>query len=210
MDMNTNVSFEQFEILLLSKQFDELSEAETSLAMQFVSGPDEYLAMQQLSGFGETMRNHSQATTLPRGGADEVWNRFAAEKNQNENAPKIGLLHRKVSLLWPVGIAAALIVALFFRISASHNSTNNASSHLFAIQKLNYRSSDTIVKEVPVYVSINQKANDYVVVDTHYNYPNSSEVHVPSVSSMQEQKSQRQGTNANELGDLTKLTVAVN
>lgn len=208
--MKTNDLFEQFEILLASKQFDALSEAETALVMQFVSGPDEYAIMHKLMRVSKAMQAEAQSTPLPRGGSDEIWNQFASGKNRTNNTTKNRILKRKVSLLWPVGIAAALIVALFFRIPESHNSTNNASSHLFAIQKLNYSSTDTIVKEIPVYIGINQKANDYTVVDSRDNYPTSTEVHVPSVNSIQEQKAQRQGTNANELGELTKLTVAMN
>jgi hypothetical protein len=210
MDMKSNESFEQFEILLSSKQFDGLNEAETSLVLQFVSNPDEYRAMQQLMGFSDAMRNIAKTTPLPHNGANVVWSRFASAEKQNEKISRVGLLHRKVSLLWPSGIAAALIVALFVRVPETANSTNAASSHLVAIQNINNSVSDTIVKEIPVYINITQKANDYVVVETQQHFNTSNETYVPSVNSIQEQKSQRQGTNANELGDLTKLAVSIN
>lgn len=202
--MNENNSFyETFEKLLSEKKFEELDDAELHLVLEFVPDRDSYRRMQQVLIATKGLLNESNDTPPPVDGASDVWQRYQT----SIITPKKPFHKRNVSIWWPSGIAAALILSLWIRVpSDSLNAESVFQSIDFEIPVL-VKQTDTVIEKVPVYIQV--ASNDIRAHNAVHQEPQGSNVFVPTIASVNEFISRRQGTNMSEMGDLSKLSVSL-
>lgn len=205
MDMKSADMYEYFEKLLVSKEYEQLNEAERNIIHTYCSGPQEYSAMRLLMLQSQTMAAESNTMTPPPGGADQVFNRFLA---QQKTGKRVAFFHRKTSVLWVAGLAAALIFSWLIRFPIKQKADPilipDVTTRLITAVK-----TDTVIKEVPVYIFPETLDETHLSEPTNEIVSYGGMVYVQSVSSVDENKIQRQGTNASEMGDLAKMQVTV-
>ena len=201
--MKSDNMFEKFENLLSTKDFSDLNEDERSIASQFAGSSSEYDAMRRVMIESNFLAKEIASQETPSGGAAQVWSRFEAQKTSRK---RTYLFNRKISVYWVAGLAAALIVSWLIRFPDSHKEADPVYFQMNRPVLVQTSISDTIVKEVPVYI---QSEPVVIVEKPGYAPPSGGMVYMQPVKSVNEQKEQRQGTNANEMGDLARLTVAV-
>jgi len=203
MDMKSDNMFEKFENLLSTKDFSDLNEDERSIACEFAGSSSEYDAMRRVMLESNFLAKEIARQEAPSGGADQVWSRFEANIASKK---RIYFFNRKISVYWVAGLAAALTVSWLIRFPFTHKDADPVYFQMNRPVLVQTSISDTIVKEVPVYI---QSEPVVIVEKPGYAPPSGGMVYMQPVKSVNEQKEQRQGTNANEMGDLAKLTVAV-
>lgn len=195
--------FEEFENLLMNKEFRQLDDNERDLVNQFIGSSSEYNAMRLLMLESHFMTEESRKCRAPVGGADKVWSRFEAQK---KSSPRTALFNRKVSVSWVTALAAALIISWIIRFPYFREGADAVVLQVNKPVLVSAVTSDTIIKEVPVYI---QCEPETAVEKSSVSAPSGGMVYMQPVQSVSDPKNQRQGTNANELGDLAKLTVTL-
>lgn len=198
--------FEDFEKLLLSKEYEQLNEAERNIIFMYCSGPQEYSAMRLLMQQSQTMAAESNTMTPPSGGAEQVWARSVMQNNINE---KPHGLNRSISIWWAVGLAAALILSWLIRFPAFTQKEVPMLIPDVSPRLITEVKTDTVIKEVPVYIHPETQADTCIPESSNDVVSYGGMVYVQPVSSVDENKIQRQGTNASEMGDLAKMQVTV-
>jgi len=203
MDMKSDNMFEKFENLLSTKDFSDLNEDERIIASEFADSSSEYDAMRRVMIESNFLAKEIARQETPSGGADQVWSRFEAQKTSKNRSY---LYNRKISVYWVAALAAALIVSWLIRFPVTHQDADPVCFQMNRPVLVQTSISDTIVKEVPVYI----QSEPVVIAEKSGNSsPSGGMVYMQPVESVNEHKEQRQGTNANEMGDLARLTVAV-
>lgn len=199
--MKSTDLFEEFEKLLREKEFERLDDNERNLANQFTDSSSEYNVMRQIMIESNFLADDIGKCEAPVGGADQVWHLFEANRKSSK---RISFLNRKVSVSWVGAMAAALIISWIIRFPDIADAADPAVLQMKKPALISHVTSDTVIKEVPVYI---QSEPEIVVESSSISSQSGGMVYMQSVESVNEQKNQRQGTNANELGDLAKLTV---
>jgi len=195
--------FEEFESLLRKKEFGQLDDNERDLANQFIYNSSEYNAMRQIMLDSNLLTEEIRNCEAPVGGADQVWSRFEAQKKSQE---RTFVLNRKVSVSWVAAMAAALILSWVIRFPDFNEAADPVVLQIKKPVLISGVTSDTVIKEVPVYI---QSEPEFVVEKSTNSAHSGGMVYMQPVQSVSDPKNQRQGTNANELGDLAKLTVTL-
>jgi len=198
--------FEDFEKLLLSKEYEQLNEAERNIIFMYCSGPQEYSAMRLLMQQSQTMAAESNTMTPPSGGAEQVWARFVMQNNINE---KPHGLNRSISIWWAAGLAAALILSWLIRFPAFTQKEVPMLIPDVSPRLITEVKTDTVIKEVPVYIHPETQADTCIPESSNDVVSYGGMVYVQPVSSVDENKIQRQGTNASGMGGLAKMQVTV-
>lgn len=196
--------FEEFENLLRNKEFGQLDDNERMIVNQFVGSSSEYNSMRRIMHESSFLAEDIRNSEAPVGGADQVWARFEAQNNSTAGKR---FFSRKISVSWAAGLAAALVVSWLIRFPGSYKVADPVMMQMNRPVLVQAERSDTVIKEVPVYI---QSEPVYIVEKPSNSLPSGGMVYMQPVKSVSEQKEQRQGTNATEMGDLAKLTVAVN
>ncbi len=206
MVMNENTStYEIFENLLSEKKYEDLSNEELQLALEYVSDHESYQRMQQIHRDAQGMFHESNATVPPIAGADEVWKRYQSSTSTSKSP----FYKRHVSIWWPSGIAAAMILSLWLRIPPSTKQAQMATVVPQRIIPITSAITDTIIKQVPVYIHSGSYLHTSGDEQASIAENNVRMVFVPPVTSVSDQINRRQGTNLTEMGELAKLTVSL-
>lgn len=196
--------FEEFENLLRNKEFGQLDESERMIVDQFAASSAEYNSMRRIMLDSRFLADEVKHSEIPAGGADQVWARFEAQKDQEKRA---SLINRKVPVSWVAGLAAALVISWLIRFPGSYKVADPVMMQMSRPVLVQAEKTDTVFRDVPVYI----QSEPVVIVERLSNaVPSGGMVYMQPVKSASEQMEQRQGTNATEMGDLAKLTVAVN
>ncbi|PLW92584.1 MAG: hypothetical protein C0592_10045 [Marinilabiliales bacterium] len=201
MDMKNTESYNRFEELLKSKSFLELTTEERLLVSEFVTESE----FESMAALLSDINEPNTLTSLPGGGAEEVWQKFSGA----ENSKVIPFRKRKVSVLWPIAMAASVVLLLFIKFSAKNIVFNSASDRNVSVYTCAIPVIQEIVKEIPVYIQSTPNS-DIVYKESEYGGYNDHSVYVPAPEMIQIDKSQRQGTNTSEMGELNNLFVSVN
>lgn len=202
--MKDNDKYLKFEKLLRTRSYEDLTLDEMKLVDEF-STREEYEQMIQVVQDFST--NDFSELSRPEGGAEAVWSSFAAN-SANEIIP---FRKRKVSILWPLSLAASVVLLLFLNFPAAKSYSIKHAKKNSRIISLVLPVYYEIVREIPVYISVPQN-NEMATNNTSIsiNHSSSGDIFVPSPESIEQGKSKRQGVNTSEMGDLSNLFVSVN
>lgn len=206
MDMKSADMYEDYEKLLISKDYDQLNDEEKTFVHSFCDGSEGYFTMKQVLLQSRSFAEESNAMTPPTGGADQVFNRFL---EQQKTGKHVAFYNRKTSVLWVAGLAAALIFSWLIRFPVKQKADPmlipDVTPRLITEVK-----TDTVIKAVPVYIQHETRIDTHLPESSNEVVSYGGMVYVQPVSSVGENKEQRQGTNASEMGDLAKLAVTMN
>lgn len=204
MVMKNTDAFDNFEQLLQNKAYSELSNEELALVAEFASEED-YEQMAKL--IQDLKKYDSNEIEAPKGGVDEIWNKV--EISQTPEQKIIPFRKRKVSVLWPMSIAASLLLVLFVNFPQDHSVFVVAANRNVSIYSFMMPVKTEVVKEVPVYINQNNYA-DIVMIESDAGSSYSGDFYLPEPESITNDKAQRQGRNTSEMGDMTQMFVNVN
>lgn len=199
--------FEKFESLLISKDYDQLNEEEKTFVHSFCDGSEEYFTTKQVLFQSRSFADESETITPPPGGADQVFDRFLV---QNKIGKRVAFYNRKTSVLWVAGLAAALIFSWLIRFPVFEHKADPMLIPDITPRFITEVKTDTVIKEVPVYIQPETPTGTHLPESSNEDVSYGGMVYVQPVSSVGENKEQRQGTNASEMGDLAKLAVTMN
>ncbi|MBN2730059.1 MAG: hypothetical protein JXR53_12610 [Bacteroidales bacterium] len=202
--MKNTDAFDNFEQLLQNKAYSELSNEELALVAEFASEED-YEQMAKL--IQDLKKYDSNEIEAPKGGVDEIWNKV--EISQTPEQKIIPFRKRKVSVLWPMSIAASLLLVLFVNFPQDHSVFVVAANRNVSIYSFMMPVKTEVVKEVPVYINQNNYA-DIVMIESDAGSSYSGDFYLPEPESITNDKAQRQGRNTSEMGDMTQMFVNVN
>lgn len=198
--------FEDFESLLISKDYDQLNEEEKTFVHSFCDGSEDYFSMKQVLLQSHSFSEESSAMNPPSRGADQVFARFLLQKKTGK---RVAFYNRKTSVLWVAGLAAALMFSWLIRFPIKHEADPTLIPNVIP-RLITEVKTDTVIKEIPIYIQSETLADTHLPESSNDVVSHGAMVYVQSVSSVDETKIQRQGTNASEMGDLAKLAMTMN
>lgn len=202
--MKNTDTFDKFEQLLQNKAYSELSNEELALVAEFASEED-YEQMAKL--IQDLKKSDSNEIKAPKGGVEEIWAK--AEMTYTPEQKIIPFRKRKVSVLWPMSIAASILLVLFVKFPQDHSVFVMAANRSVSIYTFMMPVKTEVVKEVPVYINQNNYA-DIVMIEPDAGSSYSGDFYLPEPESITNDKAQRQGRNTSEMGDMTQMFVNVN
>lgn len=209
--MKTTTDYGDFEKLLQRKSFSELTDDERTLVCEFAD-EDEYASMRRLMTevFSE-MQSNMQLQSAPKGGSDEVWTKFNANKpfSTKKQGPLFAILNKAVPAWVPIGMAAAMIVAVFIIRPQVGISMLGKAIELSSIKPMQKSKTDTIYIETPIHYANTQYASVAKTPESDQSPQYSSNVYVPSLESVQHISENKAGTNVREMGALAQLVFSV-
>ena len=201
--MKNTDAFDKFEQLLKSKSYNDLSAEERLLVSEFVT-ETEYLQMAAL--LDDVSQPEIADVTVPEGGADEIWSRFEANIPQKKRA--LSFVKRRVSIMWPMTMAASILLLLFIRFPHGRSVFYTAMDRNTSVYTVILPVQNEVIREIPVY--INQSNSLDIAYTEAEPMASDGSMFVPEPETIATDKSQRQGVNTSEMGNLTNLFVSVN
>lgn len=207
--MKTEMKYEEFEKLLMSKAFNELDRQEHDAVIAFVCR-EEYESMRLLlTGVMTEIKSDAASAPLPAGGSDEVWEKFTIGQSKHIRTTKPrNWLTFKIPL-WAASLAASVLLAavILFRQPLEVN-IQKASGPNKIIASFNIKNNDTVWTEKTIYIP-KYMAGSEPLPDREPAGTGPQPVYIPSPGIVQDYNTSKAGTNASELGVKTTLTVSI-